>query len=119
MLYHDRSRQKRVREATQKLWYDLCDADGLTLAERRLLKRAAREMGLATPALLFFRPTAFAAYVKDRNRRLPEDRREQLTRIARMLFADRPPESLADTGAVGDDGLPRRFAPDELRELAN
>jgi hypothetical protein len=119
MLYRDRSRQKRVREATEKLWYDLCDAHGLTFAERRLLKRVARELGLVNPVLLFFRPSGFAAYMKDRNRRLPEPRRDLLKRVAGMLFADRPPESLADTGAVGDDGLPRRFAPDELNELAN
>jgi hypothetical protein len=110
----DRSRRKRVREAARSLWANLCEAHALSFTERRLMKRAAQELGFATPAILFFRPGGLAAYLEQRGGSLPEPRRDQLKRLAKILFADTTPRTLADRSAVGDDGLPRRFAPGEV-----
>ncbi len=113
MLNRDRPRRKRVRTATRRLWENLCEAHRLTFAERRLLKRVARDLGMANPLVLFFRPSAFAAYLQDREHRLSEARREQVQCLARILFADCLPVSRAAGGPVGDDGLPHSIAPDE------
>lgn len=113
-MFGDRGRRRRVREAARTLWRDLCQAHGLTLAERRLLKRAACDMGFPYPAVVFFRPSMVGGYLKEHRDALSSQRREGLKRLARILFSDRPPAELLDRGPVGDDGLPHRFAPDEV-----
>ena len=112
-----RARHKRVREATRTLWRDLCEAHGLRLSERRLLKRAARDLGFTYPAVIFFRPSSLGAYVREQREALSEDRRDTFRRLAQRLFADHRIEEFEDTGPLGDDGLPHGFAPDELEDL--
>jgi len=112
----DRARRRRVREAERRLWQELCAAHGLRFSERRLLKRAAAEMGLTAPAILFFRPSFLASYLKDRSLNVSPERKAAVKRLARVLFSDSQPFCLGGRGPLGDDGLPRRFAPDEIGE---
>ena len=69
---------------------------------------------LPYPAVVFFRPSMVSAYLKEHRDTVSPLRRDGLKRLARILFADRPPAELLDRGPVGDDGLPHRFAPDEV-----
>ena len=112
-----RGRRARVRRATRSLWRELCRAHGLTFLERRALVHAARGAGYATPAALFFKPSVLTNYVRAERERLSRSTAQRLTRLAKILFADcREAGALAE-GPLGDDGLPHRFAPEELGQL--
>jgi len=49
----------REREPGRRLFRRLADANGLTAAERRLLRRAAERAAAEDPALIFFRRSLF------------------------------------------------------------
>lgn len=110
----EQSRQARVRRAYRSLWHALCDGHGLAFTERRVLARAGRELGVVHPVLLFFRPDLVGAYLQRQGARIGARRAAALRRVARAIFADCARRVLVDDGPVGDDGLPHRFAPDEI-----
>ena len=110
----DRQRKRRVREAEQRLMQKLIGAHGLRRRERRLLGRVVKDLELPYPSIIFFKPSVLGDYVKTRRDTLPRSKLEALKRIAGLLFADYRPRELMERGAVGDDGLPRRFVPEEV-----
>ena len=106
----ERVRRRRARAATAKLWRDLCDAHGLGRAERRLLLRAAGEIGLVSPALFFLKPSAFGAFLGEARTELTEAQRERMGRLSNQFFPNAPGTARAPDGGRGDDDLPHSFA---------
>jgi hypothetical protein len=113
----ERARRRRARTATARLWRDLCDAHGLRRAERRLLLRAAGEIGLVSPALFFLKPSAFGAFLGEPRTGLTEAQRERMRHFSKVFFPNAPSIAPAPHGARGDDDLPLFLAPDALNDL--
>ena len=82
-IVRDRRRRRRVRGAARALWQELCETHGFTFAERRALRQVGSELGLSYPALLFFRPSILAEYLRRHRERLGARRWGRLSRTAR------------------------------------
>ncbi len=112
------SRRRRVRRALAALWEELCAAHKLSWSQRRLLRRMAADLGAPSPALLFFKPSLFSAYLTDKPQRLSPRRKAALKHIASQLFAGISEGGFEAPSALGDDGLPHRLPSEGLAMIS-
>ncbi len=114
----EKERGKKRTEETRALWSNLCRAHALKRNEKKLLKQAARDLDYSHPALIFFLRTSFTKLLKEKRKHYSPKEREQLKQLGRILFMENTSSEEANQ-AIGDDGLPHRFAPDELASLSS